>query len=276
MRHVFISYSSDDHKAAFDICSFLEARGIECWIAPRDVMPGADYAEEIVRAIEDTEATVLVLSSSANRSPHVRNEIDRAVSNGKAILPVRIEDVQPSRALGLFLATHQWVDAHVPPIQERLGRLVVAIGGILGMQPAPAAVESAQTRKGGQAIVTGNAVFMRAGPTVAAKALGQLNQGDTVDVVDQVTLEESRECLLRQDLLFKPVDGRPYKLNAGKGLVISGETADSYRIEILRSHKRDIGLVPKDMVIMMVPNTWCKVRNGPAEGWVFSRYLRIF
>ena len=275
MKHVFISYSSDDRQAAFDICLFLETRGIECWIAPRDVMPGADYAEETVRAIEETEAIVLVLSSGANRSPHVRNEIDRAVNKCKAIFPVRIEDVRPSRALGLLIAAHQWIDAQIPPLENRLGRLETAIRGILEQKPACVPVPT-KIRQGRQGIVTGNSVCLRMGPTVAAKALRLLRQGDTVDVVGEVTHEGSRECLLKRDFLFKPVRGRPYKLNAGKGLVVSGETEDSYRVEIVRSRRRDIGLVPKNVVTMMDPATWHKVRKGSAEGWVYSNYLRVF
>ena len=33
------------------ICRLVEARGITCWIAPRDVPPGSRYGEEIVNAI---------------------------------------------------------------------------------------------------------------------------------------------------------------------------------------------------------------------------------
>ena len=54
-RQAFISHSSQDTEAASRICSFLEARGVTCWIAPRDVNPGAIYAEEILDGIESSE-----------------------------------------------------------------------------------------------------------------------------------------------------------------------------------------------------------------------------
>ena len=42
MAHdAFISYSSKDKTIADAVCARLEARGIRCWIAPRDVRPGA-------------------------------------------------------------------------------------------------------------------------------------------------------------------------------------------------------------------------------------------
>src|ERR1051326_8925254 len=44
MAHeVFISHSSQDKTAADRVCSFLEAKGMRCWIAPRDIVPGVEW-----------------------------------------------------------------------------------------------------------------------------------------------------------------------------------------------------------------------------------------
>jgi hypothetical protein len=37
---IFISYSSKDRDIAETICQALEARGLDCWIAGRDVHAG--------------------------------------------------------------------------------------------------------------------------------------------------------------------------------------------------------------------------------------------
>ena len=79
MKHAFISHSSTDKQLAEEICSSLEKRGINCWIAPRDIDPGKAYGEEIIHAIEQTSATILVLSENSNQSPAVRNEAERAL-----------------------------------------------------------------------------------------------------------------------------------------------------------------------------------------------------
>ena len=60
VQPIFISHSSLDKAIADTVCSFLEARGITCWIAPRNIPPGGRYGEAIVHAIEDS----LGLSSS--------------------------------------------------------------------------------------------------------------------------------------------------------------------------------------------------------------------
>ena len=77
---VFISYASADAGLAWRIRDSIESRGIPCWIAPRDVPPGADYGEALMAAILGSRLVVLIFTSSANESPHVRREIERAVS----------------------------------------------------------------------------------------------------------------------------------------------------------------------------------------------------
>src|SRR5207245_2925831 len=97
--------------AAYRLCRLLEEQGIGCWIAPRDVAPGADYGESIIRAIETTPTTVLLLSAHSNASVHVTHEVERATSKRKRVIPVRLEDVRPGPSLELHLATAHWLDA---------------------------------------------------------------------------------------------------------------------------------------------------------------------
>lgn len=132
-KDVFVSYSSKDAKTAAQICQLLEERRIPCWIAPRDVVPGKHYAEEIMDAIESTTAFVLVLSDHSNDSRHVRNEIEVAVSKGKSVFPVRIRNVEPAKAIRLLIAGSQWVDAWTPPIEQKIEQLAGAIRALTGV-----------------------------------------------------------------------------------------------------------------------------------------------
>jgi hypothetical protein len=73
MAHdVFISHSHEDKPAADAACAALEARGIRCWIAPRDINPGQDWAASIVEAIRNAQIMLLVFSRHANQSPQVQ------------------------------------------------------------------------------------------------------------------------------------------------------------------------------------------------------------
>src|SRR5215469_2174396 len=121
MAHdVFISYSSKDKAIADAACATLESNGVRCWIAPRDIIPGVEYAEALVEAIQSSRLFILVFSSGANDSMQVRQEVERAVSRGIPILPFRIENVPPNRAMEFFISGRHWLDAITPPIEAHL------------------------------------------------------------------------------------------------------------------------------------------------------------
>jgi hypothetical protein len=108
---VFISYASSDKETAQAVCQLLEARGIACWIAPRDIPAGAKFGAAIVRAIESALAVVLIFSEHANASEHVMNEVERAVNRQRRIFPLRIDSANPSPELAYFISRTQWLDA---------------------------------------------------------------------------------------------------------------------------------------------------------------------
>ena len=138
MAHdVFISYSSKDKPVADAACATLEARGIRCWIAPRDIRPGSDWGESIVDAIHASKAFVLVFSQNANASVQIKREVERAINRGIPVIPLRIENVMPEKSLEYFLSTPHWLDAYSPPLEQHLNYLAQVIRSILDGQPAP-------------------------------------------------------------------------------------------------------------------------------------------
>lgn len=146
MAHdVFISLSSHDKPISDAVCAGLEAHRIRCWVAPRDIAPGAEWAESIIEAINEARCMVLVFSGHANASPQVRREVERAVSKGIPVIPVRIEDVPPSKTLEYFISTPHWLDAFTPPLEQHLNRLAQAIRIILD-QSATRQSPSMETR----------------------------------------------------------------------------------------------------------------------------------
>ena len=120
---VFVSYSSDDKPTADAVCATLENKGIRCWIAPRDILPGMEWGGAIVDAINGSRVMVLVYSAKANDSPQIKREVERAVNRGLSIIPFRIEDVPMSTTLEYFMSMPHWLDALTPPLQDHLDRL---------------------------------------------------------------------------------------------------------------------------------------------------------
>jgi hypothetical protein len=120
---VFISHSSKDRETADAICAHLESAGIKCWIAPRDIEPGATWTKGIMQGLDGCRVLILVFSEHANDSDHVQREVAKAFSSGLAVIPFRIKDVLPDQSLSYFLDTVQWLDAIAPPLQKHLGPL---------------------------------------------------------------------------------------------------------------------------------------------------------
>ena len=91
---VFISYSTKDTDSANLVHSYLEGNGIGCWIASRNIEGGESFAVQIVEAIEDCSAFVMITSENSNASDHVSNELSLAFSGKKKIIPFRLNPVR--------------------------------------------------------------------------------------------------------------------------------------------------------------------------------------
>jgi TolB-like protein len=127
LASVFISYASRDAAVAQQACSALEAAGFSCWIAPRDVQPGAEYADAIVGAINEAKTVVLVLSQSAIASSHVAREVERAASKQKLIIALRIDAAGLNRSLEYFLSSSQWIDVSALGMPAAIAKLKEAV-----------------------------------------------------------------------------------------------------------------------------------------------------
>jgi formylglycine-generating enzyme required for sulfatase activity len=131
--HVFLAHSSQDEETASRILEYFEREGIKCWIAPRDIPLGEQWAEAILDAIEDASAMLLVFSESANDSPQVLREVERAVDKRVPIYPVKIEEVDPTRAMEYYLSSHQWKEVFWGDLERNLARLIPTIKRNLGL-----------------------------------------------------------------------------------------------------------------------------------------------
>jgi hypothetical protein len=134
---VFISHSHHDKSTADAVCAALEAKGIRCWIAPRDVQPGADWAAAIVDAIDHCRVMVLIFSSSANESKQIHREVERAFEREVAVVPFRVEDIAPEKALAYYIGPVHWLDALSPPLEQHLQRLVALVNTLIATSNVP-------------------------------------------------------------------------------------------------------------------------------------------
>lgn len=166
MAHdVFISHATKDRKVADAICSALETQETRCWVAPRDVPPGAEWAASIVDAIRASDVMVMVFSSHSNHSEHVRRELTIAADAGAVIVPVKIDDTPLEGLMEYYLADKHWLDAMNPPTKAQIAALATTVRTILaarkGMAPvlsqdaAPTEVPGGRTNRFGRRLAVG-------------------------------------------------------------------------------------------------------------------------
>jgi len=145
MAHdVFISYSTEDKQAADAVCAVLERHGVRCWVAPRDIMPGADWGESIVKAIRTSHVMLLVFSTNANESKQIKREVEIAADGGVTIVPLRIENILPTESFKYFLGNIHWMDALTPPLEKHLEAIAEKVKAILSVD-SPTRVEVTDT-----------------------------------------------------------------------------------------------------------------------------------
>lgn len=127
---VFISYSSKDKPIADAVCHFLEADGIKCWIAPRDIPPGSDYADLIEDAIKNAKLFIIIFSNHSSCSQWVKSELNIAFTEQRPIIPFKIDEAEVLGSSRLILSKIHWIDAY-PEYESKLAYLVESAKTIL-------------------------------------------------------------------------------------------------------------------------------------------------
>jgi tetratricopeptide (TPR) repeat protein len=131
---VFISYSTTvDALRTQGLCHFLEQRGLRCWMAPRNILPGEEWQAAIRRGLRNTRrCIVVVLSSSSGNSKQVAREVASADQEGLIIIPFRIEESPVvGDVLQYYFSTTHWIDAFPPPGSEALSVLMDRIDALV-------------------------------------------------------------------------------------------------------------------------------------------------
>jgi septal ring factor EnvC (AmiA/AmiB activator) len=105
--------------------------------------PGAEWAAAIIDAIDHCRAMILVFSSSTNESKQIRREVQRAFDREVPVLPFRIENVVPEKALAYYMGPVHWLDALTPPIEQHLQKLAGSVQALMRARAPDLAVQKA-------------------------------------------------------------------------------------------------------------------------------------
>jgi len=138
MTRLFISHTHEDADAAARIVSYLEGRGVQCWISSRDIPPQAIYADAIAEAMQGSSACVVLITDTANESKAMKRELELASHYDKPFIPILVDGSEPAAGFDYYLRNTQWVD-YARDGESALDRIVAPV------QRSPAPVSSPST-----------------------------------------------------------------------------------------------------------------------------------
>lgn len=141
MADVFISHSSKDHLIAEQLCEGLEANGISCWMAPRDITAGTEWALAINNAISASKVFLIVYSELSAQSKQVSKELGLAGARGIPMIPYKIDSTPLSGEFEYYLLTSHWIAADDATGDYKFGELLTAVKSLLGTEAASVPVQ---------------------------------------------------------------------------------------------------------------------------------------
>ena len=80
MKKVFLSYAHSDLAVARQVATQLEDAGHKVWFADDAIFMGKNFALEAGKALEKSDAMVVLISPESMKSDWVRRDIDFALS----------------------------------------------------------------------------------------------------------------------------------------------------------------------------------------------------
>ena len=114
---VFLSHSHADAPLAARVSAALQRSGLEVWDTDLDVLPGDNWAAAVGRALEESDAMVVLLTQDSINSPNVRREIEYALGAKRysnRLIPVAVGDRArlPTHEIPWIVRRLPWVELH--------------------------------------------------------------------------------------------------------------------------------------------------------------------
>ena len=107
---IFISYRRSDVAWARLLHAQLRAEGVEAWYDAQ-IGAGQDWRTATAKALQTSHIFVLLFSKAAAESEDIAKELAAAIFSKKLVVPVRIENIEPTGAFLYELASRNWVNA---------------------------------------------------------------------------------------------------------------------------------------------------------------------
>lgn len=277
-------------------------------------LPGVEYRDYIEQAIDRADAALLMISQEFLNSDFIREvELPRIAnrlhSSELVIIPIltghAVFEGDPDMR---WLTDRQFLPSQLKPLVGYVGdqgqwdkvcadilsavrqRLTGNPGSEKVDSPGPQPVEqegptpeqevsvefrSKDTTKD-RGVLTGNRVFLRKGPSIAAPWITTLDQGVEVQVLDRLRADEPREHVLKHDVSFVSQSGKEIQLRAGYGIIVSGEREGECIVEIRSGQQYHRGTIQRDALRSLQSAIWLLIKTEDHKGWILSDFVHTW
>lgn len=127
MADLFISYSRKDIAYARLLHKTLSEHDLEAWVDWQDIPPSTEWLQEVYAAIEAAHTFIFLLSDSSTISEICNLEIEHARQNNKRIIPIVINEVEPSQVHPALAAINWIFSRSKDELQPAIAALIEAI-----------------------------------------------------------------------------------------------------------------------------------------------------
>lgn len=93
---VFLSYSSASQPWVRKFTEALTASGVSTWFDAHEILPGERWQAQIEKALRQSRVLIMVLTPESVQRAWTFFELGAALADGKRIVPVLSDDVDPS------------------------------------------------------------------------------------------------------------------------------------------------------------------------------------
>ena len=133
MSDVFVSHSSKDKEIAEKVVKYFEDKGLSCWMAPRDIVPGTDWAAAINTAITASKVFVIIYTANSAESSQVSREISLAENKpGVHVVPYKTDDTPLKGSFEYYLTGSHFIAANYAKKDYKLEELYDIVAGLTG------------------------------------------------------------------------------------------------------------------------------------------------
>ena len=128
-EHVFVSYSRYDSNLVDPVIRELEEAGHKVWIDREGIAGAASWRAEIVNALTSARYLLFFASKSSYESVNVGKELSLAADEGLAVVPILLEDCEPTGASKFVVSGVQRIEGRKRTAQQIAADISKVIAG---------------------------------------------------------------------------------------------------------------------------------------------------